>query len=65
MLAAARKVKGWEGAGRGGRGRLDFCLVTVLMFDSVGLGGSFGVPLVLGGREGGPGGAGGLVLGLC
>ena len=56
---------GTRGAGRGGRGRLDFCLLAVLMLDSLGLGGSLGVPLVLGGREGGQGGPGGPVVGLC
>ena len=42
------------GAGKGGRGRLDFCRVAVLRFDSRGFGGNLGVPLILGGREGGP-----------
>ena len=46
---------GTLGAGKGGRGRLDFCLVAVFRFDSIGLGGSLGVPLVFGGSEGGPG----------
>ena len=46
---------GTLGAGKGGRGRLDFCLVAVFRFDSRGLGGNLGVPLILGGREGGPG----------